>query len=280
MNESFMSDRAAATVDSARRSRELFSLEGRVVLITGGAGHLGADISKTLASFGARVVVLGRNVERLERLRTFRPEDGAGGIECVACDVQDESAFARVVEQTWRTSRRIDGLINHAASGGRETWEELDRAGWLQGLEGSLNHYFTCTKAVSRYMLDAGKGSIINTASLWGMLAPNPKMYLDLPVQPAAHTLAAKGAVLQLTKYLAALWGSKGIRVNAVSPGWFPKKRGPERPDYLREMTSRIPLERIGRPADLVGAYLFLMSDASSYVTGQNLVVDGGYSIW
>ena len=117
-------------------------------------------------------------------------------------------------------------------------------------------------------------------SNAWAFLAPNPKMYLDLPIQPAAHTLAAKGAVLQLTRYLAAYWGSRGIRVNAVSPGWFPKKRGPDRPDYMRELTSRIPLERVGTPSDLVGAYLFLMSDASSYVTGQNLIVDGGYSIW
>lgn len=274
-----MSDSSAVSVAARRSCRALFSLEDRVVLITGGAGHLGSEISRGLASFGARVIVLGRTAERLEALSAFRPDSGTGAIEGVACDVADQAAFAQVVDQAWRTHGRIDGLINHVGTGGREPWEALDLDGWLRGLEGT-NCCFTCTKVVSRYMLQAGRGSIVNTGSLWGILAPNPAMYLDLPIQPAAHTPAAKGAVLQLTKYLAAMWGATGIRVNAVTPGWFPKKRGPERPDYMHEITSRIPLSRIGQPADLVGAYLFLMSDASSYVTGQNLIVDGGYAIW
>ncbi len=273
-----MSDPSAASVAARRSCHDLFSLEDRVVLITGGAGHLGSEISRGLASFGARVIVLGRTAERLEALRAFRAASGTGAIEGVACDVADQAAFAQVVDQAWRTYGRIDGLINHVGTGGREPWEALDLDGWLRGLDGTT-YCFTCTKVVSRYMLQAGKGSIVNTASLWGILAPNPQMYLDLPIQPSAHTPAAKGAVLQLTKYLAASWAPKGIRVNAVTPGWFPKKRGPERPDYLREVTSRIPLSRIGQPSDLIGAYLFLLSDASAYVTGQNLVVDGGYSI-
>jgi gluconate 5-dehydrogenase len=255
-------------------------LEDRVVLITGGAGYLGSEISMGLASAGARVIVLGRGAEHFQGLEGFRPDQGTGAVECVSCDVMDERAFAGAVERAWRAHGRLDGLVNHVGTGGREPWEQLGKAGWLGGLEGTLNHVFTCTKAVSGYLLRAGRGSIINTASLWGFLAPNPAMYLDLPIQPAAHTPAAKGGVLQLTRYLAALWGRNGVRVNAVSPGWFPKKRGPERPDYMREITSRVPLARIGQPSDLVGAYLFLMSDASRYVTGQNLVVDGGYSIW
>ena len=280
MSASLASNHLTEAATPSRDYGTLFSLRNQVVLFTGGEGHLGTEISKGLATFGARVIVLGRSEARFAPLKGFFPQEGTGAIEGVVCDVGDETAVAAAVERLWNTYGRIDGLINHAATGGREPWEALTKDAWLHGLEGTLNSYFTCTKIVSPYMLKAGKGSIVNTASLWSFLAPNPKIYLDLPIQPAAHTSAAKGAVLQLTRHLAALWGSKGIRVNAVTPGWFPKKRGPERPDYMREIISRVPLERIGRPSDLVGVYLFLMSEASSYVTGQNLIVDGGYSIW
>lgn len=258
----------------------LFSLAGRVIIITGGAGYLGSAMSKGLASFGARVIVVGRTEATFQELREFKPEHPAGRIDCRACDVRDADAFAAIVDRVWQEQGRLDVLINHAASGGREQWEDCTTEAWRAGLEGTLDQVFTCTKAVSSYMLKAGRGVIVNTASLWSFLAPNPKMYLDLNIQASAHTLAAKGAVLQLTRYLAAVWAPHGIRVNALTPGWFPKKRGPERPDYLREITSRVPMDRIGVPSDLVGAIVFLVSDASSYMTGQNLVVDGGYSIW
>ena len=258
----------------------LFSLEDRVVLITGGAGYLGSEMSKGLASFGARVIVLGRTGGRFQELQDFKPDHPTGGIECRVCDVRDEAAFAAVVDSVWQQHGRLDALINHAASGGREKWEDLTTEAWRAGIAGTLDHYFTCTKAVSSYMLKARRGVIVNTASLWSFLAPNPKMYLDLNIQAPAHTLAAKGGVLQLTRYLAAVWAPHGIRVNALTPGWCPKKRGPERPDYMREITSRVPMERVGVPSDLVGAMVFLVSDASAYMTGHNLVVDGGYSIW
>jgi NAD(P)-dependent dehydrogenase (short-subunit alcohol dehydrogenase family) len=260
--------------------QNLFSLTDQVVIITGGAGHLGSEISKGLASFGARVIVLGRSEERFQPLLDFNSSGAPGEIECVVCDVSDEHAFAKVVDQTWFKYGRIDTLINNASSGNRDKWEELDKDGWLQGLEGALNHYFTCTKAVSKYMLEAGKGSIVNNASLWSFLAPNPNIYLDLGNEPPVHIAAAKGAILQTTRYLATLWAPKGVRVNSFSPGWFPKKSGPERPDYLHEITSRTPMERIGVPEDIVGVVVFLVSNASSFMTGQNLVVDGGYSVW
>lgn len=271
----------SAGAESTRVYRDLFSLTGRVIIVSGGTGHLGREISRGLAVFGARVIAVGRDERRFAELNGFKDSDSTGSIECRACDVTDDAAFTRLTAETWRAYGRIDGLINGAGAGKRETWEQLDKKGWLEGLEQGLNHYFTCTKAVSRYMLEAGRGTILNNASLWSFLAPDPRIYLDLNNGPAAHNPVAKGAILQLTKYLAALWAPRGIRVNALTPGWFPKKSaGPQRPDYIREITSRVPMERIGAPPDLVGAVVFLMSDASAYVTGHNLVVDGGYSVW
>lgn len=251
----------------------LFKLDGQVVMVTGGTGHLGREISKGLADFGAHVVALGRNTERFAGL-------AAKNIECVKCDVQDEPAFTTAVADVRQRHGRIDGLVNNANAAKRETWDELDAGAWRAGLDASLNHYFTCTKVVANHMLQAGRGAIVNNASIFGFVAPNAAMYPEGIRGPAAHHAAAKAGILQLTRYLAAQWAGQGIRVNAVSPGWFPQKRGPERPDFMRNVTARIPMARIGQPAELVGAVVFLMSDAASYVTGQNLVVDGGYSLW
>jgi NAD(P)-dependent dehydrogenase (short-subunit alcohol dehydrogenase family) len=251
---------------------KLFSLKGRVVLVTGGTGHLGREISKGLADFGAHVIALGRNKDRFAELESAH-------IECIACDVQDEAAFSKVVADVQHRHGRFDGLVNNASAAKRETWDELDAAAWRAGLDATLTHYFTCTKSVSTQMLAAGGGVILNIASIFGFLAPTASIYPEGIRGPAAHHAASKAGVLQLTKYLAAQWAERGIRVNAISPGWFPQKRGPERPDFMQAVQRAVPMGRIGQPSELVGAVVFLMADASSYITGQNLVVDGGYSI-
>ena len=260
--------------------QDLFSLAGKVAIITGGAGHLGREMTRGLAAFGAHVVVLGRKPESFARLADDLGGSPAGRIECVACDVTDESHFAAVVDGIHQREGRVDVLINNAAGGQRTSLDTLDKQAWLSGLDGSLNHYVTCSLAVSKYMIAARKGVIVNNASIWSVLAPNREMYLDLNNEPSLFVTASKGAIVQVTKHLAAFWAQHNIRVNAISPGWFPKRRGPDRPDYMHEITSRIPMRRVGTPGELVGLLVYLASDASSYVTGQNIVVDGGYSLW
>jgi len=260
--------------------QDIFSLRERVVIVTGGCGHLGRELCKGLAAFGAQVVALGRNEDRFLDLLHANQADAPGQIECRRCDVQDEAAFATIMADVARKYRHIDALINNANNSRRESWAELDKAGWRAGLDGTLTHQFTCAKIAGEYLLKADHGSIVNIASLFGMLAPQFGMYPEGIRGPAAHHAVAKAGVLQLTKYLATMWAAQGLRVNAITPGWFPQKRGPERPDFMREVTSRIPMGRIGQPPDLVGAAIFLVSNASAYMTGQNLVVDGGYTIW
>lgn len=267
-------------VNSIDKYRQLFSLENKVIMTTGGAGHLGSSISKALASFGANVVLIGRNEQKLRDFVNQNRTPGNNCFEYFICDVTREEDFQEVVGKVVSNHGTIDVFINAAHSGKREIFEDLTKSAWNDGLEHTLTHYFTCIKAVSPIMLKAGSGSIINIASLWSYLAPDQRMYLDLQNNPPIHYAVSKGGILQMTKYLATLWADKGIRVNAISPGWFPKKRGPERPDYMHEITKRIPMGRIGQPDDLAGITIYLASDASSYVTGQNFIIDGGYSVW
>jgi gluconate 5-dehydrogenase len=257
-----------------------FSLAGRCYIVTGGAGHLGRAISVGLADAGAKVHAIGRDPAKLSALAEHNAVYDEPRLFTRALDVLDEAAFSAFVDELLGQTGRLDGLVNNANAARREPWEELDKTGWRAGMEGALDHYFTCTHAVSRHLLAQGSGVIINNASLFAFLAPFFPMHLDLGNAAAAHHAAAKGGVLQLTRYLAALWAPKGVRVNAISPGYFPQKRGVERPDYMAAVNARIPMGRIGRAQEVAGAVVFLASDAASYITGQNIVIDGGYSLW
>lgn len=258
----------------------LFSLARKVIVVTGGAGHLGSEISKALAVAGATVYALGQDKSKLQTLAEFNGLLPSRRIHTKAIDISDEKSFKNLVDAVLKKHGGLDCLVNNATMSKRQSWEELDKTGWADGLESALNHYFTCSKIVSKHFLEQQRGCIINSASIFGFLAPNFPMHLDLGNAAAAHHVAAKGGILQLTRYLSTLWAPKGIRVNAFSPGYFPRKRGSERPDYMTELKKRIPMNRIGQPKEVAGTVVFLASDAASYITGQNIVIDGGYSVW
>ena len=202
--------------------RNLFSLEHKVVIVTGGTGHLGSEISKAMAVAGASVYALGREKSKLDKLAGFNEELPSQRIFTRAIDVSDEKSFQELIDIVLEKHGGLDCLVNNATMSKRQNWQELDKAGWVDGLEGALNHYFTCSKIVSKHFLKQQRGSIINSASIFSFLAPCFPMHLDLGNAAAAHHVAAKGGILQLTRYLSALWAPKGIRVNALSPGFFP----------------------------------------------------------
>lgn len=249
--------------------RALFSIEGKVVLITGGTGHLGAELCRGLSSLGAKVYSLSRTPPQTTLPGTW-----------FQADATDVIAVRAIVERIVQIEGRIDALINNAAHAPKGASLDASPASIEGGLRNCFTHYLTCSQIVIKPMQAQKSGTIINTASLFATHAPNLATYLDLKNEPAVWLPAAKHAVLGLTKTLASYCAKDGIQVNAVSPGFFPKKRGPDREDYMHELTSRIPMGRIGQPHELVGTYAYLISPAASYVTGQNIVVDGGYGIW
>ncbi len=260
----------------------IFSLEDRVAIVTGGTGHLGASVSKTLAAFGAKVVVLSRNKENLNKFMDEYSKAFSDKFDAEVCDVTNPVQVDGLIKKTIEKYKGIDILVNAAYQKQNKRFEEMSLADWNTAMKGAQTSYFLCTKAVSPFMLKKGKGSVINIASLYSFLGTDSRIFLDLGNCPGVDYAVAKGGILQMTRYLATRWASKGIRVNAISPGYFPKMNPgkPERKDYITELCKRTPMARIGQSDELAGAIVYLASDASSFVTGHNLVVDGGWSSW
>ncbi len=260
----------------------LFSLKGRTAIVTGATGHLGSAISKVLASHGAKVILLGRTKEILEIFVNENNPTFNNNFEYKVCDVIDNERFKEIVKEVYEKYNSIGILVNCASNDKRKDFLELTKQEWNQGMDNILTQVFTCSQAVIPYMLKQGKGSIINIASILGSLGIDQRRHQEVPSSPVFYS-AAKGAVINLTRRLATEYASKGVRVNSISPGFFPKppKQGqPGRPGHIVGLNSGIPLQRIGYPDEIAGTVLLLASDASSYITGQNIVIDGGFSVW
>ena len=259
----------------------MFDLSQRVVLLTGGYGHLGRAIVGGLLAHGARVVVLGRREAAFADAFAdagARPADS--GLHFLACDVADTAA----VQVAFRRSRELYGLpsvlINNAFYSRGQQPDALPDADFALGLDGSVGAAYRCLREVLPYLRERGGGKIINVASMYGVVAPDFAAYAQAPqfLNPP-HYGAGKAALVQLTRYFASYLGPENIQVNCVSPGAFPSDKVRQEAAFEDELRQRIPLGRVGEPQDLAGAFVFLSSAASNFVTGHNLVVDGGWTI-
>lgn len=256
----------------------LFSLHDQVVLLTGGYGHLGRAVAAGLAAHGATVVVIGRQATGFTD--AFGPDAAASGIHFVEGDVADTAS----VQQALQTVKAQFGLpavlINNATYGKGNQPEALTDEEFAATLDGALGSTYRCIREVLPYLRERGAGKIINVASMYGVVAPDFTAYEATPqFTNPPHYGAAKAGVIQLTKYFASYLAADNIQVNCVTPGAFPSAPVQQHPEFMRELERRIPLGRIGRPEDLAGAFVYLSSRAADFVTGHNLVVDGGWTI-
>lgn len=260
------------------------NMKNKNIIITGGGGHIGSAISKELLKANAHLNVICRSSASQEELIDFAiKNDLKKNLTVYEEDILNHDKIILLIEDIISKNHKIDGLINNAYDNSlkkRVLLENLESDVLINEIAKTNVSELLISRKVKENMEINEGGSIIFTGSLFGFLAPNKKMYLDLGNQPSILTSLDKANTIQMTKVLAAEWGKFNIRVNCISPGFFPKKRGKDRPDYLDEITSRVPLKRIGVPEDIGGAYIFLLSDSSKYITGQNLVIDGGYSLW
>jgi NAD(P)-dependent dehydrogenase (short-subunit alcohol dehydrogenase family) len=253
-----------------------FDLKDKVVVITGGYGHLGKAISKSLAFHGATVVVFGRNEEKFRS--AFNDSDEKKKIHFVSCDILETASIVKAFAEVITQFGRINVLINNAVSSKGQSPETMTDDQWWYGVDGTLNSVFRCIREALPH-LKSSKGKIINVSSMYGMVAPDFEIYNDHPefLNPP-HYGAAKAGVIQLTKYYASYLGNHGITVNAVTPGPFPSKHVQMTTGFIKALAEKTLLKRIGQPEDLAGAFVFLASDASNYITGQNIVIDGGWT--
>jgi NAD(P)-dependent dehydrogenase (short-subunit alcohol dehydrogenase family) len=251
------------------RVTELFDLTGRVAVVTGASRGLGREMAEGLAEAGAHVVICARRVDWLDP--TVAEMRAAGcRVESVRCDVADASQVQALVDFTLARCGRIDILVNNAGVSWGAEPDAMPLEQWHRVLNANLTGAFLCSQAVGRHMLTRQSGNIINIASVAGLqgLVNGPHY---------AGYAASKAGLLGLTRELAATWGRHGIRVNAIAPGFFHSRLAdPIIPLAEPAIRASNPIPRIGLPGELKGVCVFLASDASSYMTGQTLVVDGG----
>lgn len=256
----------------SRHVEDLFDLSGRVALVTGGSRGIGKEMAEGLAEAGASLILCARREEWLqETVAEFRTRGFT--VDGVLGDVANPDDAGRMVDAAVARHGRLDILVNNAGVSWGAMPEDMPLDKWQKVIDVNLTGCFLMAQAAGRAMLKAGAGSIVNISSIAGLTSSaNGPFY--------AGYVASKAGLLGLTRELAASWGRKGIRVNAIAPGYFHSRLADAVIEvYEGWIQENSVMPRVGQPGELKGAVVFLASDASSYVTGQTLIVDGGLSV-
>jgi gluconate 5-dehydrogenase len=253
---------------------ELFNIEGKVALVSGGGDGIGRAMALGLAEAGAKVVVFSRRLDKCQEVAR-EIESRGGHTLAFACNILKDTDIEGVVAETLRVFGQIDILVNNSG----RTWgaapEDIAFENWKKVVDLNLNATFRCTQIVGREMIKRKQGKIINISSYSGSRGTDPE-YLN-----AIAYNTTKGALNTFTQDLAVKWATHNITVNAIAPGWFPTKMTKWTFDHQGEaILARIPLKRYGGMEEIAGAVVFLASPASNYITGQIIAVDGGLTAW
>jgi len=274
---------------SEKDLNNLFDLSGKVAVVTGGTGIQGPRVARGLAAHGADVAVIDLDQAATDALAAALVKDYGVHAIGVACDVGDPNAVNAMVERVAGELGGIHVLHNNAASKTDNPrdfftpFEDFAFDVWRDIMRVNIDGMFLVAQAVGKRMVAQGKGgSIIQTASTYGLVGPDFRIYegsqyLGYTITTPAAYAASKGAVVALTRYLATYWGDKGIRVNTLVPGGI---ESGQNETFKKNYASRVPLGRMADVDEMIGAVVYLASDAASYVTGQMLVVDGGWTAW
>jgi NAD(P)-dependent dehydrogenase (short-subunit alcohol dehydrogenase family) len=254
---------------------DLFNLHGKNALITGGYGHLGKAMSHALHDAGANVVIGGKSKEKFGE--SFQKEDR---IHFLAMDLESERSMQQAFARLDGEYGGLDILINNAFYSQQFLPQSKDFSAWEYSIEGILNSTLKCIELAVPYLKKSNSPRIVNIASMYGIQIPDFDLYTDYKAffNPPSYGVA-KAGIIHLTKYYAKFLATDHILVNAISPGPFPSEKVQQEKGFIQELNKRSPMQRIGKPNELGGALVFLSSEASSYITGHNLVVDGGWTL-
>jgi len=269
--------------------RKSFELQDKVAVVTGGIGILGRKFCAGLAEFGAKVAVV--DLDENEARSYANELQNIYGVECigVACDVTNQSSVKDMVSDVESILGQIEILHNNTATKGHNLenffapFEEYSLDAWNEVMSVNLSGMFLVAQAVGSKMVERGCGSIIQTASIYGAtMGPDPSIYagseyMGVQINTPPVYSASKGGVVAMSNYLATYWAKKGVRVNTLSPGGVASGQNEI---FSNKYSSRVPMGRMADSDEMVGALIFLASDASSYITGQNIFIDGGLSAW
>ncbi|MDB4494562.1 SDR family oxidoreductase [Pseudomonadales bacterium] len=272
----------------------IFSLDGKTAVITGGGGLLGIKHAEALAEFGANIALLDNNVEAASTAAQKITEEYSANVDAFYCDVTSIESISSVCKQVKERFGGIEILINNAANNpqvknsgldvdANSRFETFTSSQWFQDLNVNLTGAFYCCQMFGSEMVENKGGIILNIASDLSVIAPDQRLYrkagetsLTQATKPVSYSVSKFG-LLGLTKYLATYWADQNIRVNALSPAGVYVNQDE---DFVDKITSLIPMSRMASPDEYKGAVIFLCSDASKYMTGANLIIDGGRSIW
>ena len=271
----------------------LFTLEGKTAVLTGASGFLGRTFALALLANGARVVALGRSDRLQQEASAWANQFGADKISVKQIDMYNTAALNELCDSIAAEEKQIDILINNAHELGANTGfnvpegslEQASFDHWMKNLQGGVYWAVQTTQRLGVRMKEARRGSIVNIATMYATVAPRPQLYEGTAsLNPPGYS-ASKAALAAFTRYTASFWGTSGVRANCISPGPFSNTEDvsgenavAEDSPFVTRLKGYTVLNRIGRPIELCGALLFLASDASTYVTGQNLIVDGGWT--
>jgi NAD(P)-dependent dehydrogenase (short-subunit alcohol dehydrogenase family) len=274
---------------NANSQYDFSSLNGKTAIITGGAGILGKHFSEGLASCGSHVVIVDLNKNEAEIFASDLTQRYGQHCISIECDVSEPASVNSMVDEVVKQFGDIHVLHNNAASKSSDLeaffapFEEYTLDQWREVTKVNLDGMFLMAQAVGRKMVEQNRGgSIIQTASIYGLLGPDPRIYqgssyMGRAINTPAVYSASKAAVIGLTKHLATYWADKNIRVNCLTPGGV---ESGQNDSFKEKYSNRVPLGRMAQPEEMVGALLYLASNASSYMTGQNIIIDGGWSAW
>lgn len=262
--------------------KKLFDLSGRIVIITGAAGNLGSKYAEGLTQAGANVVLadidyatckqLGKQLENKYSIKNL----------AIKLDLNDKSSIENMVSKTMKQFSKIDILINNAAYQGNSKsrkikFENFPLNEWNKAVSVNLTGVFLTCQEVGKIMVKQKNGNIINISSTYGLVAPDQRIYGVSGQNAAAFYSATKAAIINLTRYLASYWNRTGIRVNSLSPGGVENS---QEANFIKNYSEKTILGRMAQKDEYIGSIIFLSSDASSYMTGSNLIVDGGWTAW